>query len=801
MTNKTHYPDPLASWAEKQTEDYGLAYAKTIAKEWFEGGMIDTTGSQYYDRRTYIRNNRLLARGEQDVESIKDHMARQEGDLDYMNLTWEPVNIAGKFCRVVYNGINDDNYTLDIRATDKLSLLKKKETFENRRNTMRSIPLLTKVKEQLGLNLIPKDFIARDEEELRLYSEIKDRPKVEIAEEIIIDYINKVNDQESLERKKNKDLVEIGICAERVWTDPVNGISFEWVDPEYLVHSYINQYNFNKKCYYFGYIDTTVTIDDLKRETNLTEKELREIASNYKNLNKSSLVIEECSFKELLDFRVHVLRFTFKTNKVRVHKAYKKNNKITKVKLKDENYDPQERSDYGAIKDVRDTWMEGSYIIDSEHIYGYKECENIIRDERNKAVAPFNVVAPDIYKNKLRSFLDDIRTPQRELQFIHLKMQHLTAELKPDLTIINEDALADISGSGKKAQQWQETLNLLNVKGVIVEKTIDMGEMGVQRVQAARPAANQQGSALGALLNSWAHYYNLIRESTGINPARDGSLPHDALLGVNKMAELASNTATKHIVDASIQFNINHAEIISQRIHHIYKSNHDGAKRIRKMYERAVGKQNVDALEPLKNRHLHDFGFTVNMVPTAKELQDFKDALAITLQEGLIDVEVKHQAEQIARNNMKLANQYLFYMRKRRREEIIEDKQKEAAFKSKQDQQSAILATQAKAQAYGVEAKIDLDKEAKLMQLRLLEAKSMQQITAPERKEKFEQELLLKQIESISNMDVKKYLEDRKDERTRIQAGQQSKLIDQRTKDKTPIDFSESSIFDDIFNS
>jgi hypothetical protein len=40
----------------------------------------------------------------------------------------------------------------------------------------------------------------------------------------------------------------------------------------------------------------------------------------------------------------------------------------------------------------------------------------------------------------------------------------------------------------------------------------------------------------------------LIRDLTGINPARDGS-SQDALLGVNQMSDLASNTVTKHIVD------------------------------------------------------------------------------------------------------------------------------------------------------------------------------------------------------------------------------------------------------------
>src|SRR5690606_26597958 len=120
---------------------------------------------------------------------------------------------------------------------------------------------------------------------------------------------------------------------------------------------------------------------------------------------------------------------------------------------------------------------------------------------------------------------------------------------------------------------------------------VDMGEMGVSTKQSVRPAASQQGSALGALLNSWTHYYNLIRETTGVNPARDGSLPHDALLGVNQMAQLASNTATKHIVDAAVNFNKRYYELVSSRVHNIFDSKNPDSEKLKKLYEKAVGIQ------------------------------------------------------------------------------------------------------------------------------------------------------------------------------------------------------------------
>lgn len=798
MNTHKYNPDPLAPWSEKTSDNYGLAWAKLIAKEWFDGGMI-TDKCQYGTRRDYVINKRLLARGQQDLKKYKDHFQRQDGDLDYLNLNFQPVNIAGKFTKVVSNGISDDYYGLDIQANDRLSLMNKKERIDEYRNNMRSMPLLQKVKQQLGINLIPQGFIPEDEEELQLYAEIKDRPKIEIAEEITIKYVNDTNNQKSLERKKNKDLVEVGIAAERIWTDPMNGVQFKYVDAEYLVHSYVNCNDFTD-AYYYGYVDT-ITLNDLQRESGFDQITLRKVALAYQRFNDRHDYVTSCNFNDLLDYKVHVLRYAFKTNKTDVYKVKKKEGRAVKATKRDESYIPPERHDYGRLDSTKDTWMEGTYILDSNYVYSHKECENLIRDERNKAMSPFNVKATDIYKNQLHSFLDDIEPFEFSIQQTHLKIQHLRAELKPDLVEIDLDSLADLTTKGDKQKTWETALNIMNVKGVVFTKRMDMGEMGIKDRPSARPMPVNQGSALGALLNIWAHDYNAIRDATGVNPARDGSLPHDALLGVNQMAQLASNTATQHIVEASIEFNKVHCETISARIHNIFKSKSEGAEKLREMYRRAVGKQNIDALESMANRHLHDFGFTVNMVPTQKEIQEFKEDLSISLQEGLIDVEVKNEAQQIAKTNMKLASQYLFYMRKKRRKQLIEEKQREAQFKSQNDIKAAQAATQAKTQSYAIEANIDLEKESKMVRLRVMEEQAMLEIRLPKEERDFKKEVFLKQLEETASINKSKYMEDRKDQRVDKQSTQQSKMINQRTFDTSPIDFEEQDWFYNIFNS
>ena len=59
----------------------------------------------------------------------------------------------------------------------------------------------------------------------------------------------------------------------------------------------------------------------------------------------------------------------------------------------------------------------------------------------------------------------------------------------------------------------------------------------------------------------------MIRDVTGLNEARDGSMPDkDALVGLQKMAANASNTATKHILNGALYLTLKICENISLRV-------------------------------------------------------------------------------------------------------------------------------------------------------------------------------------------------------------------------------------------
>lgn len=800
IDKKIGLPDPLAPFNSnkdgKLSKEYGLQIAKIISSDWFGGanGLI-SSGCEYLTRRDYVRKKRLLVRGENPVEEFKQQLF-DGGQLDYVNMDFSNNNVVEKFARIVSNGLNDKNYKLDVRATDKLTAIKKGEKKDFYLKYMKSKPMLEKAKKFLGIDLMPKTFIPEDEEEMQLFMEIKDRPKIEIAEEILIDFVLNTNDWQFLSGQYNKDIVDVGLIIARVYTDKNDGVKLAYVDPENYGHSKVTRNDFADK--YYEYVVDTITIADLKRESGFDDMTVRKIAQKYgsQNSNKSVQNYDTCAIDQLLGFKIDVCRFAYKTQKTITYKKKIRNGETVKLSRKDDNYQPPNRSDVGATSGTFDTWLEGSYVIGSEYIYDYKECENNYDDIMNKAMSPFVTISYDIYENRLRSFTDNIEKPAREIQKISLKIQHLISELTPDLKEIDLDLLAELDDGkgGVKKEVWQTALELMGAKGVVFKKRINMGEDGIKDSHAAEPLPSQQGSVLPILLNAWAHHYNLIRENTGVNPARDGSMAPDSLVGVNQLAQIASNTATRGFVDASVLFKKKICEVISTRIHTIFS--YPEAKKVREIYENVVGKQMLDFMDVLKDRNLHEFGFTFEMMPTAEDIKEFNEILQLGIQEQSVDVEVVFQAKQIARVSIKKAIEYLMYQRRRRMKERQQEQMTLNENKSKNDAMAAQAKVQADLQSYQAKAGVDIEKASKLAQIEIMKTQAIKQIEVPFNDKEFEQDVYLKKIDAFTSMSKEEFKEDRKDERQNMKDTNESKKIKQRQDNLEPIDFNTTNFFD-----
>ena len=275
----------------------------------------------------------------------------------------------------------------------------------------------------------------------------------------------------------------------------------------------------------------------------------------------------------------------------------------------------------------------------------------------------------------------------------------------------------------------------------------------------------------------------MIRDVTGLNEARDGSMPdRDALVGLQKMAVNASNTATKHLVQASMFLTLRTCENISLRIADCLDY-----PLTAKVLEQSITTYNTSTLREIKNLNLHDFGIYLELEPDEEEKAMLEQNIQVALQSGGIDLDDAIDIRQI--KNLKLANQML-KLRKNKKQKAAQESQMrniQAQAQANQEtaQQAALFEVQ-KQQALTQET-INIEKAKSLLEMQKLQAEMQfkQQIM----EQQFQYDLQLAQASIQTKQQLQTEAEDRKDKRTKIQATQQSELIDQRKNNAMPKDF------------
>ena len=201
----------------------------------------------------------------------------------------------------------------------------------------------------------------------------------------------------------------------------------------------------------------------------------------------------------------------------------------------------------------------------------------------------------------------------------------------------------------------------------------------------------------------------------------------------------------------------------------------------------AIGAHNVATLEEMSELHLYDFGIFIQLQPDEEEKAMLENNIQMALQQKNIELEDAIDLREI--KNIKLANQLLKIRRKRK-----QDKDRQMQLENIQAQ------TQSNTQAAQAAAQIEMQKDQALtsskielenMKAQLESQKMIQEVQ--HKKElmqlEFQMNMRLKGVEVEGMKSREKEKEDRKDERTKIQATQQSELIDQRKSGKPPKNF------------
>ena len=189
----------------------------------------------------------------------------------------------------------------------------------------------------------------------------------------------------------------------------------------------------------------------------------------------------------------------------------------------------------------------------------------------------------------------------------------------------------------------------------------------------------------------------------------------------------------------------------------------------------------------MKELHLYDFGIFIQLQPDEEEKAMLENNIQMALQQKNIELEDAIDLREV--KNIKLANQLLKIRRKKKQERDQAVQQQNIQMQSQSNAQAAQAAAQADVQKNQA---LNASK-AELMQIEAqIDAQKMQQEVAMKKELmalEFQYNMQLKGIEVEGMKSREKQKEDRKDERTKIQATQQSEMIEQRNSGKPPKNF------------
>ncbi len=773
------FPSQVVSDAEKASWEYGSQVAMAIETEWFKSGRVN--GNRYLTNWNNFNTLRLYARGEQPIQKYKDELSIN-GDLSYLNLDWKPVPILSKFVDIVVNGISQKAYEIKAYAQDPSSVKKRTSYASKIYEDMLAKEYIENIKNVLGIDLYQTpnpDIIPETEEELELHMQLGYKQSIEIAEEEAITTVFAQNKYDLIRRRLNMDLAVCGIAAAKTGFNTANGITVDYVDPAYMVYSYTEDPNF-QDIYYVGEIKS-ITIPELKKEfPDISEDELKKIQEMPGNRQYIT------GWGGYDENTVQVLYFDYKTYHNQVFKIKQTYQGLEKAIEKPDTFNPPESDNFERVSRSIEVLYSGAKVLGTDTMLKWELAENMSRPyaDTTKVEMNYCICAPRMYKGRIDSLVSKCIGFADMIQITHLKLQQVLSRMVPDGVYLDMDGLAEVDLGNGTNYNPAEALNMYFQTGSIVGRSLTQdGEVNRGKVPIQELQSSSGGAKIQSLITTYQYYLQMIRDVTGLNEARDGSLPdRNTLVGLQKLAASASNTATKHINQSSLYITLKVSENISLKIADALEF-----PLTAESLKNSISTFNVKTLEEVSDLNLHDFGIFLELEPDEEEQAKLDQNIQVALQNGGIDLDDAIDIRQI--KNLKLANQMLKIKRKKKQKEDMAIQQSniqaQAAAQAETAEKTAMAEVQKQEAISG--SKVQYEQARTQMEIQKMQVQA--ELDAQKLQMQHKLNMQLKQLEVQAAQQKEAQIEDRKDKRTKIQATQQSEMISQRKNDGLPIDF------------
>jgi hypothetical protein len=781
------FPSQFVSDAEKASDEFGLQIGQAIQYEWFKK---DGNQCRYYNQWRDFHRLRLYARGEQSIKKYKDEIAI-DGDLSYLNLDWTPVPVIPKFVDIVVNGMSDRLFKVKAYAQDALSQSKRSKYQDLMEGQMVAKDTLEIIQKKSGVDpfIMPPEELPKSDDELSLYMQLNYKPAIEIAEEEAINTILEENHYIDLRKRCDYDLMTLGIAVAKHEFLPGAGVEVKYVDPANIVYSYTEDPHF-KDCFYWGEIKTMPIIELLKIDPTLTNEDLEEISkysqSWYDYYNVAQFYENDIFYRDT----VTVMYFNYKTTKNMVYKKKILETGGSKVVEKDDQFNPpaemMEEGRFEKISKRIDVWYDGVMVMGTNYLLKWELAQNMVRPKSasQHALPNYVAVAPRMYKGVIESLVRRMIPFADLIQMTHLKLQQVISRVVPDGVYIDADGLNEVDLGTGNAYNPEDALRLYFQTGSVIGRSYTQdGEFNNARVPIQQLTSNSGASKTQMLITNYNHYLNMIRTVTGLNEARDASTPDpDSLVGLQKLAALNSNTATRHILDGSLYIFRSISEALTYRVADILEYSD-----FKDDFVNKIGKYNVSILNEISDLYIYDFGIFIEVAPDEEQKAQLEQNIQMALSKGDINLEDAIDIREI--KNLKLANQLLKLKRKQKQDREEQMQMQQQAMAAQQNLKSQEMAAQLAMQKQQAElqGKMQLKQAEIAFEIEKMnnEAQLKSQLMAEEFN--YNQQLHGMQEKALSERESAR--EVAKSKRISQQNSEQSKMINQRKNNLPPLNF------------
>ena len=697
-----NFPSQAVPDLEKMSAEYGLKVAQAIEQEWFK----DSHSNRYNATQQKFHNLRLYARGEQSIQKYKDELSIN-GDLSYLNLDWKPVPIIPKFVDIVVNGMAERMFNIKAYSQDQYGVSKRTDYMEAIIRDMESKAFNDQAAKLFSVDLYETDpkKLPETKEELDLHMQLTYKQAVEIAEEQAINVLLNGNKYDLVRRRMIYDLTVLGIGCVKTSFNWSDGATVEYVDPANIVYSYTESPYF-EDIYYVGEVKT-IPINELVREfSHLSELDLKDIHSK-----SGSQTRRGGRDIEIDKNKVQVLYFNYKTYTSDVHKVKETGSGGYKAIAKSDTFNPPEGKEggYEKLHKFVECLFEGAMILGTDKLIKWEKAENMMRSKSNfnKVKMNYSLVAPRMYEGRIESIVGRITGFADTIQLTHLKLQQVLSRMVPDGVYLDADGLAEIDLGNGTNYSPQEALNMFFQTGSVIGRSLTAdGDPNPGKIPIQQISNGAGQNKIGSLINTYNYYMQMIRDVTGLNEARDGSMPDPkSLVGVQKMAAANSNVATRHILLSSMFLTTEVAEALSLRISDIleYSPTADA-------FVQSIGAHNVATLKEMSELHLYDFGIFLELEPDEEEKQMLENNIQTALAQALIDLDDAIDIREV--RNLKLANQLLKIKRKRKQKRDQKIQQENMQAQAEANTQTQQAAAQAEIQKSQINSQADIQLES-----------------------------------------------------------------------------------------